>query len=292
MTVCGGVQQCSWTHHGGWKPSTHNITHTAPFSSTAFTPLPTFRNIPPITTLVPPDIGPDFGNTEEMDGFTYVYWKLDCAVAMVPDLLIVITTLTEVPPEMYAPVTHITCIPIMYPYDCTTQGTPATVTLTMSPTFTPRLVPVMVRFVPPPNGPEVGETELNTGEGHWYDWLANVEEQVSGSTQLLIPLHHPQSYPVPMLTARQEVHTGMTAEQLYSVTEDEGGRLRSELNTHVLTLDDSKRINWVHNCTTVGPNKTDISYHSSGSNRKGDLEGEGSHLDRGDYITPLSPELQ
>ena len=70
----------------------------------------------------------------------------------------------------------------------------------------------------------------------------------------------------------------MTAEQLYSVTEDEGGKLRSELNTHVLTLDDSKRINWVHNCTTVGPNKTDISYHSSGSNRKGDLEGESSHL--------------
>ena len=82
--------------------------------------------------------------------------------------------------------------------------------------------------------------------------LANVEEQVSGATQLLIPLHHPQSYPVPMLTARQEVHTGAeNAEQSYSVTEDEGGKLRSELNTHVLTLDDSKRINWVHNCTTV-----------------------------------------
>ena len=59
--------------------------------------------------------------------------------------------------------------------------------------------------------------------------MANVEEQVSGATQL-IPLHHPQSYPVPMLTARQEVHTGAeNAEQLYSVTEDEGGKLRSEL---------------------------------------------------------------
>ena len=117
--------------------------------------------------------------------------------------------------------------------------------------------------------------------------MANVEEQVSGATQL-IPLHHPQSYPVPMLTARQEVHTGAeNAEQSYSVTEDEGGKLRSELNTHVLTMDDSKRINWVHNCTTVGPNKTDISYHSSGSNRKGDLGREGSHLDSGDDITPL-----
>ena len=64
------------------------------------------------------------------------------------------------------------------------------------------------------------------------------------------------------------------------------------MSTHVLTLDDSKRINWVHNCTTVGPNKTDTSYHSRGSNRKGDLGGgggggEGSHLDRGDDITPL-----
>ena len=146
---------------------------------------------------------------------------------------------------------------------------------------------MMVSLVPPPNGPEVGETDLNTGGEHWFGWKANVEEQVSGATQL-IPLHHPQSYPVPMLTARQEVHTGAeNAEQSYSVTEDEGGMLRSELNTHVLTLDDSKGINWVHNCTTVGPNKTDISYHSSGSNRKGDLGGVGSHLDRGDDITPL-----
>ena len=57
-----------------------------------------------------------------------------------------------------------------------------------------------VSLVPPPNGPEVGETELNKGEGHWFGWMANVEEQVSGATQL-IPLHHPQSYPVRMLTA-------------------------------------------------------------------------------------------
>ena len=177
MTVCGGVQQCSWTHHGGWKPSTHNIAHTQLHSVVLLSLHYQFRNIPPITALVPPDIGPDFGNTEEMDGITYVYWKLDCAVAMVPDLLIVITTLTEVPPEVYAPVTHMTYIPGKYSYDCTTRDTPPTVTLTMSPTFTPRLVPVMVSFVPPPNGPEVGETELNTGEGHWY-----VEEQISGST--------------------------------------------------------------------------------------------------------------
>ena len=60
--------------------------------------------------------------------------------------------------------------------------------------------------------------------------MANVEEQVSGATQLLIPLHHPQSYPVLMLTARQEVHTGAeNAEQSYSVTEDESGKLRSNL---------------------------------------------------------------
>ena len=289
MTVCGGVQQWSWTHHGGWKPSTHNITHTAPFSSTPFTPLPTFRNIPPITTLVPPDIGPDFGNTKEMDGLTYVYWRLDCAVAMVPDLFMSTLNVTFccIPPEVYAPVTHTTCVPGMYPSDCTIQDTPPTVTLTMSPTVTPRLVPVMVSLVPPLNGPEDGETELNTGGGHWFDVLANVEQQVSGATQL-IPLHHPQSYPVPMLTARQEVHTGAeNAEQSYSVTENEGGKLRSELNTHVLTLDDSKRINCVHNCTTVGPHKTDISYHSRGFNRKGDLGGESSHFDRGDDITPL-----
>ena len=146
---------------------------------------------------------------------------------------------------------------------------------------------MMVSLVPPPNGPKVGETVLNTGEGHWFDVLINVEEQVSGATQL-IPLHHPQSYPGPMLTARQEVHTGVeNAEQSYSVTEDEGGKLRSELNTHVLTLDVSNRINWVHNCTTAVPNKTDTSYHSSGSNRKGDLGREGSHLDRGDDIIPL-----
>ena len=81
---------------------------------------------------------------------------------------------------------------------------------------------MMVSLVPPLNGPEVGETELNTGEGHWFDALRNVEEQVSGATQLR-PLHHPQSYPVPMLTARQEVHTGAdNAEQSYSLTENEG----------------------------------------------------------------------
>ena len=210
------------------------MTHTAPFSSTPFTPLPTFRNIPPITTLVPPDIGPDFGNTEEMDGLTYVYWRLDCAVAMVLDLLIVIITFC-IPSEVYVPVTHSICIPGLYPSDCTIQDTPPTVTLTMSPTVTPRLVPVMVSIVPPPNGPEVGETDLNTGEGHWFGWMANVDEQVSGATQL-IPLHHPQSYPVPMLTARQEVHTGAeNAEQSYSVTEDEGEMLRSEVNTHMFS---------------------------------------------------------
>ena len=81
---------------------------------------------------------------------------------------------------------------------------------------------MMVSLVPPPNGPEVGETELNTGEGHWFDVLRNAEVQVSGVTQLT-PLHHPQSYPVPMLTARQEVHTGAeNAEQSYSLTENEG----------------------------------------------------------------------
>ena len=119
---------------------------------------------------------------------------------------------------------------------------------------------MMVSLVPPPNGPEGGKTDLNTGGGQLSSWLVK-EGQVSGSTHLLVPVpHHPQPYPVPMLTARQEVHeVKENAEQLYSVTEDEDGRMRSELNTHVLTLDDSKRINWIHNCTTVGPNKTDIS---------------------------------
>ena len=84
---------------------------------------------------------------------------------------------------------------------------------------------MMVSLVPPLNGPEDGETELNKGEGHCFGWMAIVEEQFSGATHLLIPLHHPQSYPVPMLTARQEVHTGAeNAEQSYSVTDDEGGK--------------------------------------------------------------------
>ena len=152
---------------------------------------------------------------------------------------------------------------------------------------------MMVSLVPPLCGPEDGETDLNTGVGHWFGVLANVEEQVSGTAQL-IPLHHPQSYPVPMLTARQEVHTGAeNAEQSYSVTEDDGGKLWSELNAHVLTLDDSKRINCVHNCTTVAPNKTDISYHSRGSNRKGDLGGEKVAILIKEMTSPhSSPELQ
>ena len=78
---------------------------------------------------------------------------------------------------------------------------------------------MMVSLVPPPNGPEDGETDLNTGEGQLSSWLV-IEGQVSGSTHLLVPLHHPQPYPVPMLTARQEVHeVTENAEQLYSVTE-------------------------------------------------------------------------
>ena len=75
------VMDTSWS-----KPSTHNMTHTALFSSTPFTPLPTFRNIPPITTLVPPDIGPDFGDTEltEEGSLTRTGgWGLDCAVISV-----------------------------------------------------------------------------------------------------------------------------------------------------------------------------------------------------------------
>ena len=115
---------------------------------------------------------------------------------------------------------------------------------------------MMVSLVPPPNGPEDGETDLNTGEEQLSSWLV-IEGQVSGSTHLLVPPHHPQPYPVQMLTARQEVHeVKANPEQLYS--EDEDGRMRSELNTHVLTSDDSKRINGIYNCTTVGPNKIDI----------------------------------
>ena len=112
----------------------------------------------------------------------------------------------------------------MYSSDCTEQFSPPTVTLKMSPTVTPRLVPVMVSLVPPPNGPKDGETEFNTGEGHRFDWLVKFDGkvQVSGSTQLLVPSHHPQSYPVPMLTARQEVHEETeNFEQLYSDTEIE-----------------------------------------------------------------------
>ena len=71
------------------------MTHMAPFSSTLFTPLPTFRDIPSMVTLVPPAIGPDFGNTEEMDGLTYVY----CAVATLPDLIVtLIGTVCSIPP--------------------------------------------------------------------------------------------------------------------------------------------------------------------------------------------------
>ena len=73
--------------------------HMAPFSSTFFTPLPTFRNVPSIVTLVPPAIGPDFGNTEEMDGFTNMYARLDCAAASEPDIYTCIARLTGVPPE-------------------------------------------------------------------------------------------------------------------------------------------------------------------------------------------------
>ena len=90
---------------------------------------------------------------------------------------------------------------------------------------------MMVSLVPSPNGPEDGETDLNTGEGQLSSWLV-IEGQVSGSTHLLVPPHHPQPSPVPMLTARQEVHeVKENAEQLYSVTEDEDGRMRSDLNT-------------------------------------------------------------
>ena len=155
-----------------WWMETFNSqydTHSS-IQSTPFTPLPTFRNIPPITTLVPPDIGLDFGNTEEMDGLTYVYWRLDCAVAMVPDLFMSTQNVTFccIPPEVYAPVTHTTCVPGIYPSDRTIQDTSPTVTLTMSSNVDPRFIPVMVSHVPPLNGPEVGETELNTGKGHWF----------------------------------------------------------------------------------------------------------------------------
>ena len=79
---------------------------------------------------------------------------------------------------------------------------------------------MMVSLVPPPNGPEDGETDLSTGEEQLSSWLV-IEGQVSGSTHLLVPPHHPQPYPVPMLTARQEVHeVTENAEQLYSVTEE------------------------------------------------------------------------
>ena len=66
---------------------------------------------------------------------------------------------------------------------------------------------------------------------------------------------------------------------------------RSVQHPFDFTLDNSKRIDLIHDSTIVGPNKTDISYHTRGSNRNGDLEGEGSHLHVGDYIILLSPEL-
>ena len=53
-----------------------------------------------MVTLVPPAIGPDFGKTEEMDGLTYVYVRLDCAGASEPDTFMSISTgILCVPPE-------------------------------------------------------------------------------------------------------------------------------------------------------------------------------------------------
>ena len=53
-----------------------------------------------MVTLVPPAIGPDFGNTEEMDGLTYVYVRLDCAGASEPEIFtIILTEMLCIPPE-------------------------------------------------------------------------------------------------------------------------------------------------------------------------------------------------
>ena len=91
---------------------------------------------------------------------------------------------------------------------------------TISAYVTPKSVPVMVTVVPPSGGPEAGRTLVIVAVGHSFGEVANCPGQFSATRHMSfeVPLHQPQSKPVPRLAPRHEEQPSASEEQLYRTT--------------------------------------------------------------------------
>src|SRR5579872_6680621 len=122
------------------------------------TPAPARKLLPLMLTAVPPPVGPELGETELTlgAGLVLVYVKPLARVPLCPSLLVT-TTLT-------APAAWAGVVAVMVEL-LTTVTLPAAVPpkLTLAPAR--KLLPLMLTAVPPPVGPELGETELTLGAG-------------------------------------------------------------------------------------------------------------------------------
>nr|WP_263866878.1 hypothetical protein [Paenibacillus rhizovicinus] len=121
------------------------------------------RFVPVSVTLVPPDVGPDVGDTLVIVGTAmYVYWS----AADVADVPPVVVTLTSTVPELPAgavaviDVAEFTVTPV------------AIVAPNVTAVAPDRFVPVNVTLVPPDVGPDVGDTLVIVGTAMYVNWSA------------------------------------------------------------------------------------------------------------------------
>ena len=126
---------------------------------------------------------------------------------------------------------------------------------TISAYVTPKSVPVMVTVVPPSGGPEAGKTLVIVALGHSFGAVANCAGlwQSSETRHLSseLPLHQPQSKPVPRLAPRHEEQPSASEGHLYRTTAGNTNNVSNntdskyELYTdkNALTVDWSAKVN-------------------------------------------------
>ena len=208
---------------------THSILmmHSGPSSLSRVTRVsPTLlmlRPVPCIVTDVPPDIGPNAGSTPVTVGDTTVNSDGPITVSeLFPRFMLTVISL-EPGPLVNSVVSQMICVPGIYPSSCVMHGLELIMTLfTTSACVTPKSVPVMITVVPPSGGPEAGKTLVIVAAGHSDGAAANCTElwQSSETQHMLsgLPLHQPQSKPVPKLAPRHEEQPSASEGQLYRTT--------------------------------------------------------------------------
>ena len=181
------------------------------------------RPVPRIVTDVPPDIGPNAGSTPVTVGDTTVNSDGPITVSeLFPCCMITVISL-EPGPLVNSVVSQMICVPGIYPSSCVMHGLELIMTLFMTSAYvTLKSVPVMITVVPPSGGPEAGKTLVIVAAGHSDGaatncaglWQSSETQHMSSE----LPLHQPQSKPVPRLAPRHEEQASASEGQLYRTT--------------------------------------------------------------------------